>query len=214
MSVLLIVWGAVIVAVLHSLELDHWMPYVVTARARRWKTGVTLRMAFSGAVAHLVSTTLIGLVLILFGEGLKKVFEKGLQIGIGAVVTLIGLFFIQRGFRIFRQKESHAEHCGHHEKTLLADEGKGSFFLGAVYGLRPCLEAMPIFISASRLGLKPALYTVLGWALASIIGMVGIVWLGTVCLEKIRVEKLERYNELITGLIITAIGIYAIIGVG
>ena len=213
---LLIVIPTILVALLHSMQLDHWMPYVVTARARKWPLRTVLLMALSGALAHLVSTILVGAVLILCGEGLKAVFAKGLHIGVGVAVALVGLWFFYRGVRILEHRETHAEHCGHHERTLLVkdDEArhhdKGSFFLGAVYGLRPCLEAMGLFLKASSYNISISILTVTGWALASIIGMVGIVWLGTLSLERLKLDKLERYNELITGLIITIIGIYSI----
>lgn len=218
---LVIVFPTILVALLHSMQLDHWMPYVVTARARKWPLRTVLLMALSGALAHLISTTLVGAALILCGEGLKAVFAKGLQYGVGVVVTIVGLWFIYRGLQILKQRETHAEHCGHHERTILVKENGAhqhaggsragaSFFLGAVYGLRPCLEAMGLFLKAASYPISVSVLTVFGWAVASVAGMVGVVWLGTVSLERLRIDKLEKYNELLTGLIIAVIGIYSL----
>ena len=212
MENLWLVWTAVAVAILHSIEFDHWLPYVVAAKTKHWRTGFTLLMALTGAVAHLISTSFFGVALILLGEGLTKHFQNGIQWLIGLIVVVIGLIFLIRGVRTIRLGIAHGEHCSHGERKFLEENQRDSIFLGAVFGLRPCLEALPIILAASHRGWAISLMTLTGWALASVIGMVGIVWLGLYGMERLKFKWLERYNELLTGVIIIAIGIYSIWG--
>ena len=49
--------------------------------------------------------------------------------------------------------------------------------------------------------------TILGWALASIFGMIGVVYLGFTRLERINLGWLEQHAETLAGGIIILVGL-------
>ena len=197
--------AASLVAVIHSLVPDHWVPYVVIARAHHWSRRRTIAMATVGACAHLLSTAAAGLILGLFFEQFLKARGELIEELTGILVILLGAWFVWRGLAAARQGKTHDEICTHDERHKAAGD-KDSLFLGAVFGLRPCFEALPIFLAASAYGLLTVSATVLCWAVASVAGMNIIVYAGLTHLEKIRLGWLEQYTEVLAGTAIFLVG--------
>jgi len=195
---------SILAALTHSLVPDHWVPYVVIARAHHWTRQRTVWMAAVGAVAHLVSTAAVGLILALFFQSFLNRGGEIIEDLTGLLVVGIGGAFVWRGIVHAKRGQTHGDVCGHHERQ--ADK-EDSLLLGAVLGLRPCVEALPIFLAAASKGLPVAAATVLGWALASVLGMVVIVSIGRARLEKIRLGWLEQHAETLAGVTIIFVGL-------
>lgn len=194
---------AILAAITHSLVPDHWVPYVVVSRAHHWSRRRTVLMAAVGALAHLLSTAAVGLVLGFFFQRFLETGGEAIERYTGFLVIGIGLWFLWRGRRA-RTGHTHAEVCGHGERE--AEEGD-SLLLGALFGLRPCVEALPIFLAAASRGFLPAALSVAGWAVASVAGMVGIVYFGRNRLERLRLGWLEKHAESLAGTTIIAVGL-------
>lgn len=195
---------ATLAAITHSLVPDHWVPYVVVARAHHWSRRRTIGMAAIGAAAHLVSTGAVGLVLGLFYQG---VLGRGKMVEdlTGLLVVGIGAWFLLRGLARARSGRTHGDFCGHGERHRTGRPD--SFLLGAVFGLRPCVEALPIFLMAAAKGFAVAAAAILGWAAASILGMIAVVYIGRAQLERLRLGWLEAYAEALAGLTIVIVGL-------
>ncbi|MGE5599665.1 MAG: hypothetical protein ACM3XS_09825 [Bacteroidota bacterium] len=198
---------AVLAAITHSLVPDHWVPYVVVARAHRWSRRRTVLMAAAGALAHLLSTAAAGLILGLFYQRFLETGGEAIEQLTGLLVIGFGLWFLWRG-RKAGDGRTHAEVCRHGEREA---ERADSLLLGAFLGLRPCVEALPIFLAAASRGMAPAALAVAGWAVASVAGMVGIVYFGRNRLERIKLGWLESHAESLAGGIIVAVGLGALI---
>lgn len=204
-GILFLVGTAILAALLHSLVPDHWVPYVVIGRAHHWTRRHSIWMAGVGAMAHLASTAAVGLVMGLFFQGfLRRDGGESVENLTGFLVIGIGAWFLIRGLTRSGRGLTHAEVCGHNERQAHQED---SLFLGAVFGLRPCVEALPIFLLAASRGILAVVLTILGWALASIFGMIGVVYLGFTRLERINLGWLEQHAETLAGGIIILVGL-------
>ena len=121
----------------------------------------------------------------------------------GFLVMAIGLWFLIRGAIRARHGHTHSELCRHGEREA---EQKDSLTLGAIFGLRPCVEALPIFLQAATKGFAAAAATVAGWAIASVVGMIAVVYIGSRGLEHIHLGWLEKYAEMLAGVTIVLVG--------
>ena len=60
------------VAFFHAAIPTHWLPFVLTARARGWSRAKTLAVTALAGAGHVLVTTLIGLVIAWFGFQLDE----------------------------------------------------------------------------------------------------------------------------------------------
>jgi len=206
---------AAVVATTHALIPDHWLPYVLAGKARGMPSSRVVGMAAAGAIAHLFSTVIVGLVFVLAGNAVAANVSEGLDRLIGLVVTGLGLYLLWRGF--VRREHPHEQRECHHGKgdthrSHCAPRLVGSdYTLGAILGARPCAEAVPIFLASSTRGVFSSLAAIATWIVVTLVSMVGIVWLSTRGLETARFAWLDRNSDIISGAIITVVGILTLL---
>ena len=196
-------------AAAHALLPDHWLPYVLTAKARQMSCGRAAVMAGAGSIAHLFSTVIIGVLFALAGDGVATQTTWALDRLVGLVVIGLGMYFIWRGWSGKYRWHGHDHHDQHGHGCHKQDHrGRGSdYALGAILGARPCAEAVPIFLAVSTQGVFSSMAAIGSWVVVTVASMVGIVWLSAAGVEALRLSWLERYGEVISGAIIAVIGL-------
>ena len=216
---------AAMVAATHTLIPDHWLPYVAMSRAKGWSIRKAMWVTGIGAAIHLVSTAILGVLLGFIGaSAITGISEKADLIS-GFLLLMFGLYFTWKGWKAYKlgQVHSHAGHSYPHPHRHKAGHDhncrhgryhshgekveKSAFALSAILGARPCAEAIPIFLSASTLGLTSSFLAVTAWVITTLASMLGIVWLSLKGLESSKLKVLHRFGELGAGLIIVFIGI-------
>jgi nickel/cobalt exporter len=201
---------AFVAALAHAVLPDHWLPYVLSAKARGMSIHNAAIMTFAGAIAHLVSTVIVGLLFTLAGSAVAASVSTGLERIVGFVIIGLGVYYLFKGWLKTRERNhDHAEdhHHGHcHSHVTIGT----TYGLGIILGARPCAEAIPIFLAASTRGVFSSLAAIGVWVLATMLGMVGIVWLSLRGLETTRFAWFERNSEIIAGIVIIAVGIIAL----
>ncbi len=110
MHVWIVIAAAAVVAVLHSILPDHWVPISVVARANRWTLGRTAKTSLWAAGGHVLGSLLLGAVLIALGTGAKAVIAvQGQVVGIVLIVTGVGLL----AWAVWQRRSGHGHHHGH-----------------------------------------------------------------------------------------------------
>lgn len=213
----LLIAAAAAAAAGHTLVPDHWLPYVFAAQARTMSPRRAARMAGAGAVAHLFSTVLIGLSFAVAGGAVAASVTRELERLVGLVVMVVGIYFLWRGWS-GRHSEGHGcgghgggQGCGGHGAATAVPKSGSDYVLGTLLGLRPCAEALPIFLAVSTRGLFASLLAVGVWAAMTVLSMVGIVWLFLKGLESVRWNWLERNGKLLSGAVITLVGLITLL---
>jgi len=113
----------------------------------------------------------------------------------------------------------HGDPDHHHDYTEHVHGRKNGTKLEAGYGLvaiitlTPCILLMPLALRAGEMGMDAVVWTILVFFVATIATILILVAAGLKGLEVIRFEFFEKYGEVITGLVITFMGVMVAAGI-
>lgn len=187
-------FGIFTFALLHTLIPSHWLCFVVVGRAHGWKIRKTLAVAGTAGLLHVVSTVAVGAAGGAFVKGLANIHTLE-QIGAWILIGLGGLYLI-----------SHTLHAGHHHD---ADQkvGERTAFISLLFSLvfSPCTAAT-ILLMAQVQG--PGMIVLVGAVLlvTTVGGMLLLVGLTSLGIEKLQFSFFERYEKLILGSVLCVLG--------
>ncbi|MBL7811462.1 MAG: hypothetical protein JNL57_04485 [Bacteroidetes bacterium] len=189
--------GAILISLLHGLIPSHWLPVVALGKKHNWSQGRVLRVALLAAVAHSLSTVLIGLAVALFGHYLSSSIEWFTRLAPAILLSGLGLWFIYRHYthHHFHLQPKSREHSGIVWPLLLA------MFLS------PCMEIEGYFFLAGTHGwglLALLSVTYVSLSVASIFLWVYIAWKGA---THINAHRWEHSSGILTGIVLLLSGL-------
>ena len=215
--------GVALVAMLHAaLGPDHYLPFVMLARARRWSLQRTLVVTGACGLGHVMSSLLLGGLGLALGsavgtleqiEGQRGELAAWALVAFGFAYALLG---VRHAWRRRKGLELHG-HTGHvhlhaggdhrhahagklrHERTFWA--------LFIVFLLGPCEPLIPFFVvpaSQDRLGL--ALLMGLVFCLTTLGTMLVMVAAATKGVQRLRLSVLERWSHALAGAVLVGSG--------
>jgi len=217
------------VAFFHAAIPTHWLPFVLAARAQHWTNAKTLGITALAGSGHVLFTAALGVLIAWFGIALTD------RVGIwfpriaGAVLLILGGFYLYRQFT----GKGHAHHhlfCGHehthagelehehdHASPPLSARHTGASDRMAITSLlmlltfSPCEAFLPIYASGVRYGwMGFALLTVI-LSVGTVAGMVLFTWLTLAGVQKIKLGVLEKYESGLIGALLCAVGLLIIL---
>jgi nickel/cobalt exporter len=221
------------VAFFHAAIPTHWLPFVLTSRARGWSRPRTLIVTAFAGTGHVLVTTLLGLAIAWFG------FQLDEEIGAAFPWIAGGLLWAMGGFYLVRQWQgggichhhppgSHHqadEHCAEpHERSHWEDELKDSALVSTRAGewtaigglfvmltLSPCEGFLPVYLSAVRFGWLG--FWVLSGILAvgAIAAMLLFTWLALLGFGKFEVKSFERFEAGLLGGLFFVLGVLVVV---
>jgi nickel/cobalt exporter len=185
------------VAFFHAAIPTHWLPFVLVARARGWTRAKTIALTLCAGVGHVALTSLLGVAIAWFG-------------------------FQHHALGSHHQPSAE---CGHeHDHTHWEEELKDTPLTSTRSGdwtamsglflmltLSPCEGFLPIYLSGVRFGWRGfALLTAI-LAFGALAGMTLFTWLTLRGLERIKVQRIERYEAGLVGAMFTLLGVLVIL---
>lgn len=209
---------------------DHYLPFIMLARARRWSRARTLLVTAACGAGHVASSVLLGMLGLALGatvgwiqrlEGARGDWAAWGLVWFGLAYALWG---VRAALRRRRGIEPHAHgghvhmHLGgrqHHHHVRLEDAPRaGSTFwaLFIVFVLGPCEPLIPLFAlpaSRGRWDLAIAAGGVFG--AFTIAAMVVIVALGHAGIERLPLGRLERWAHAMAGAVVAASGLAVVL---
>jgi len=200
-----LIGGAVLLSLVHALIPNHWIPLVVLGKAEKWSKRQTIGMTAIVGFAHTTSTVLIGVLIGMLGVKLSESFHHfsshiapTILIAVGVVYLLIGL------------KGGHHHHHHHNDintkkKSKLAIVG----VLALAMFLSPCLEIEAFYFTAAGFGWLGIMIVSFIYMMVTISGMMILVYLGSMGIEKLNWHFLEHHERTITAGILIALGVMA-----
>lgn len=224
-SLFLLLGAAALVAILHSILPDHWVPLAVIARTQRWSIFRVARVSTLASVGHVVTSLILGGILAVIG--LQFQHELELQQGhiVGAVLIITGIIFLIWGMVGHGAHGHHHDHGHHHleedhdhdhdehskhEQPLLRRLAAIAIPFGVAAS--PDLTILPVALAASAVSMG-AVISVLGtFALFTIGTFIVLTVIATLAGYQIKGDWLEDNANTITALVLMAIGIVAFIG--
>ncbi len=93
-SLLLLLGAAAIVAILHSILPDHWVPLAIVARTQRWSLLRVARVSALASAGHVIASLALGGIIALIGLQFQRQVDTQQGHIIGGILILTGLGFL------------------------------------------------------------------------------------------------------------------------
>ena len=188
------------ISILHAILPNHWLPVVAISRQLNWDGRKTAGVTMLAALAHSLSTVIIGILVALGGMTLDGILPYFKYIAAGILIAL-GILFIWR----------HQHHMHFHLKDIkLTPTTNMRVIIGTLLiamFLSPCLEVGALFLVAGTRGIMLTLIIAAIYTVTSAIGMTLFAWLALHGLKKMDWHKLEHNSGLVSGIILVLTGI-------
>jgi hypothetical protein len=228
---LLLVLSSCSTAVIHALIPDHWLPFALMARAQGWALRRTLTMVGITGGIHAAVSIALGAVVFVLGSGAARRMATGYQgsaAGIGGWLML--LFGIGYGVAA-HYREARAHHPEdddpsggasggapgaplHAHGHLLSHWSRGTITGGAlvaIIGISPCVLLQPILFAAGAEGVGVAAAAAAGFGVCTVATMIAVTWAAARGLEHLHLPFFARYGDLLSGLVLAALGLFVIV---
>jgi hypothetical protein len=193
--------GTLTISILHALIPSHWIPILAFEKKFGWTHRETLRITIISALAHALSTVLLGVAIGLLSFKVTEKYESISGIATSVILIVLGIIFILR---------HHSHHHFHlHNEGEMQQLSSKKIITVLVTGMffSPCLEISGYYILAGETGVKYIFLISLIYILISVLGIV--VWLlfAKQILKKINSHKIEHNAGLISGVVLILTGI-------
>ena len=153
------------------------------------------------ALAHSLSTVIIGIALALGGMTLAGILPYFHLVAAG-ILIILGILFVWR----------HQLHMHFHLREVkTTTETRMGYIMGSLLlamFLSPCLEVGALFLVAGTEGMKTTLIIAIIYTITSALGMTLFAWLAMHGLKRLDWHKLEHSSGLISGAILILTGVF------
>ncbi len=198
-----ILTGAIIISLLHALIPNHWLPVIAIGRQYKWSTGEVTRVTFLTALAHVLSTLLIGWALGLTGHQLAHNIEHITHIAAPVILIVMGIIYI---YRHYRHRHFHLQ-----GGPIKATTKRSIIIsLSVAMFMSPCMEIEALFLMAGIQSMALLATISLVYAFVTIVGMLLLVRVAYKGLLKFDSHKLEHNAGIITGATLILTGLASI----
>ena len=206
---------------------DHYIPFIMMARARQWTFFKTMWITLLCGLGHVGSSVVMGIIGVIVGVSLNRI--EGIESFRGNIAAwlliLFGLGYF--GWGIYkaiankphthwhlhsdgskhRHTHSHLEdHVHRHEEEDSRNITPWILFTIFVFG--PCEPLIPLLMYPAAKSSMAGLVLVTGiFCLVTVLTMMGVVFVITKGFNLLPFGKLERYTHAIAGAMVTLSGI-------
>jgi len=205
---------------------DHYLPFIVMAKARKWSMVKTTWVTIACGVGHVGSSVLLGLIGIAFGIGINRL--TGIESVRGTIAGWLFIAFglvyfiwgIRKAYRNRPHKHIHVHDDGsyhshqhvHQNRHVHVHEEKKKqltpWVLFIIFILGPCEPLIPLLMyPAARNSTSGLILITLIFGLVTLVTMLSVVLVSTFGINFLPLGKLERYTHAIAGAIILLSGI-------
>ena len=205
---------------------DHYLPFIVMSKARRWPPVKTALVTIFCGIGHIMSSILLGLIGIALGIAVMKLTAFEAFRGNLAAWVLIGFgfaYFIW-GLRKAIKKRPHRHYHAHRENTAhvhehihasehfhIHGENKKNitpWILFTIFVLGPCEPLIPILMYPAAKNSLVGLLCVTGiFGAVTILTMLCIVMVLSLGINLVHLGRFERYSHALAGVTICLSGL-------
>jgi len=197
---------------------DHYLPFIVMSKARKWALPKTMFITFLCGIGHIMSSVVLGFIGIAFGVALMKLEAFEAFRGNIAAWALIGFgfaYFIW-GVRQAIKNKPHAHthlhpdgenhehlHAHKHEHAHAHKEIKSNitpWILFTIFVLGPCEPLIPILMyPAAKKSITGLIGVTLTFGVVTIVTMLTMVTLLSLGAKIVPLGRFERYSHALAG---------------
>ncbi len=206
---------------------DHYLPFIVMARAREWSPAKTALITFLCGLGHVLSSVVLGIIGIVLGVAVFKLeaFESirgnlagWALIGFGFAYFVWGIRQLvknkpHRHSHIHGEENKHMHvHAHTHEHAHVhTKKGKANitpWVLFTIFILGPCEPLIPILMyPAAKMSMAGLIGVTFVFGSVTILTMLGVVMVSGLGINLIPLGRLERYGHALAGAAILLCGV-------
>ncbi len=204
---------------------DHYVPFIVLSRARKWTVSKTMWITFIAGVGHIGGSVVLGIGGVALGVGLNKlVFIESVRgeivgwmlMAFGGTYAIYGVFkYLKDGGHnhlpdfLIPKKIRQMKHDVSHSMEEKEDNTKLTpWILFIIFVFGPCEVLIPMLIfPAAEKNIAGVISVTLFFGTTTILTMMLLVYLGHFGSSLVRLKPYEKYMHLIAGLVILLSGI-------
>jgi hypothetical protein len=204
--------GSLALSTIHALIPNHWLPIIAIGKTEGWSGKRSLWAAVITGAAHTLSTIIIGIAVGLAGYKLAGHYDiisgtiaPSILIGLGVIYMLIDI------------KRSHHNVDSHIKPAQSAGKtGKSTWVailttLSIAMFLTPCIEIEAYYFQAGTIGWMGIFIVSAVYLLITVLVMMVLVYMGMKGISNFKARFLEHHEKMVTGLVLTGLGILALI---
>jgi len=227
-EMLVIAGTAATLGLVHTvLGPDHYLPFIVISRARRWSLSKTLFVSFFCGLGHVLSSVVLGFIGIALGIAVFSLESLESFRGSAAAWLLISFgfaYFIWGLHRAIRKKPHEHLHLhgdGQEHKHLhthevahshIHDHKKSAnitpWILFTIFVFGPCEPLIPLVMyPAAKHNISGVILVTAAFGLMTILTMLIIITVSSWGISFLRLGRLERYVHALAGAMIFISGL-------
>ena len=197
------------VALVHVAIPTHWLPFVLVGRAQGWTLSRVLTAAATAAVAHILTTSVVGVLILMAGRFVEQWIQGVLHYAAAALLLGFGLFYLARAF------QRRAALAGMTDQTAVppspvSDRAAWWGVVGAL-ALSPGEVLLSFYLTGGTQG-WPGLVLLSAMFLAgTLVGMAALIaatWAG---MAHFRLDRLARYESAFLGAVLVLLGLAVVV---
>ncbi|MFA6409043.1 MAG: sulfite exporter TauE/SafE family protein [Gammaproteobacteria bacterium] len=220
--------SALSVGFIHTLlGPDHYLPFIVMAKARRWSMQKTTWITLLCGIGHVLSAAILGLIVAAIGitvaklqfiESFRNVISAWLLIGFGFGYLLWGIHYalkkkththahIHSDGSLHQHLHNHNEEHAHlHTKKSYRELTPWILFI--IFILGPCEPLIPLIIYPALHGsLMEVFWISLAFGAATLMVMLSLVLASAFGMQKFELHFFSRYGNALAGGVICLSGV-------
>lgn len=213
---------AMTIAVAHTATgPDHYLPFIVLARSRKWGLLYTVFLTALCGFGHVLSSVILGLLGVFLGWQLDKIewFQGFRGNTAGWALFLFGLAYLVYGLRTVWLNRPHKHFDVLGEDVYVYEHRHGEFVmpgsrrlvtpwvLFAIFVMGPSEPLIPLlFYSGADRSVLEISVLISVFTISTILTMLAMVLIGLYGAHFFRTSLLERYAHVISGAVVTLCG--------
>ncbi len=222
-QLLLLILSAAGISILHTASgPDHYLPFIVLSRSRKWSRARTALWTILCGFGHVLSSVLIGLLGVLLGWQLSKIsWLQDVRGNLsGWCLLVFGIIYLLWGLRQAWLNRPHKHFDVFDDSVYMFEHRHGEvvypnkrvkvtpWILLAIFVMGPSEPLVPLlFYSGSHRSLMEIILIVSAFTICTVLTMLAMVFMGIYGYSFIKTEKLERYVHAIGGGVVTICGV-------
>lgn len=197
-----IITGSIILSILHASIPNHWLPIIAIGRKENWTLNEVTRVTFISAIAHGLSTVILGFALGYVGASMADKVESFTHLIAPIILIVLGVVFIYR---------HHTHKHFHIDNEIKKKKSKRSIIIALVLAmfLSPCMEIEAYFLLAGSQEKWLIWFIAALYLSITTVGMIALVRFAYKGVLKLNWHKLEHNAGIITGVTLVVTGILA-----
>ncbi len=216
--------SAVTISCLHTATgPDHYLPFIVLSRSRKWTISKTMIWTVICGMGHILSSVVIGLISVVLGWQLSKLtFFQNIRGNVsGWCLLFFGVIYLMWGLRqaylnkahkhfdVYDSGDIYVYNHKHGEVVLPQDRTKVTpWILFAIFVMGPSEPLVPLlFYSGTQRSTLQIIVLISVFTIITVLTMVAMVLMGIYGYSFFKTEKIERFIPAIGGAVITICGI-------